>query len=382
MILLGSKISAQVSGDFDRSVNTGASVGTFSLRISPDARSGAMGNTGIAISSDANAQHWNLAKIPFTAKKASLSLSYVPYYFNLSEYMPMMYFSGYLKFGNKTDQSISASFRNFSQGKFEYRNDQGASIGTRTLYERALDLGYSRKISGNLSAGIGFRFIQSATYYTSFTMESKPANAYAADIGLFYTKTREKNSSRSSTLAFGAVISNLGSKLSNSSITHNFIPMNLGLGGAYTYKHDACNQITFALDINKLLLPTPTDTSSTGTPKFDTHYDKNTMSAVFGSFTDAPGGFAEELNEFQISLGIEYWFKKIIALRAGYFYEHANKGGRQFPTAGVGANINIFTFAFSYWMRPLGTQYSPRAPINNLRLSLMIDFGEISRSSK
>lgn len=383
--LLGPQLFAQSSLDGSNTTNTITTAVPF-LRISPDARSGAMGDVGIALSPDANSQHWNLAKIPFAEKKNGLSLTYTPWLKELVPDIFLAYISGYTKFGEEDNQSISASFRYFSLGEIDYRDDQGASLGTGKPNELALDLGYSRKLSEYLSAGIGFRFIHSAiasgvVSSSGVSAEYKPGNAFAADLGVFYTKTTEIDEFRSNTLALGGVISNLGSKITYSSNRRDFIPMNLGLGGAYTYKADEYNQITFALDINKLLVPTPTDTSTTGTPKFDPHYDKSIVSALFGSFGDAPGGFGEEMKELQISVGTEYWYQNQFAIRAGYFYEHRDKGDRKYLTVGVGAKYQVFNLNFAYLI-PSGSGINRNPLANTLRFSLMFEIDKINKSAE
>lgn len=347
------------------------------LRISPDARSGAMGDVGIAISPDANSQYWNLSKIPFAAKPYGLSLTYTPWLKDLVPDIFLGYISGYAKFGQNDNQAVSASFRYFSLGEINYTDASGNSLGTGKPNEYALDLGYSRKLSEYLSAGLGFRYIHSAIAaglnLASSTAQYSPGNAFAADLGVYYTKTKEIDEFRNSNLSLGAAITNLGSKISYTSTRKDFIPINLGLGGAYTYQADEYNKVTFALDLNKLLVPTPTDTSTNGIPRFDPHNDKSVVSGVLGSFGDAPGGFSEELKEFQISVGAEYWYQNQFALRAGYFYENKDKGDRKYLTVGLGVRYQVFNLNFAYLI-PSGSGINRNPLSNTLRFSLMFEF--------
>lgn len=381
LCLSSAEIFGQSSLDGSNSTNTITTATPF-LRISPDARSGAMGDVGIALSPDANAQHWNLSKLPFASKKNGVSLTYTPWLKELVPDIFVAYIAGYTQFGEENNQALSASFRYFSLGEIDYRDEMGGSLGTGKPNELSLDLGYSRRLSENLSAGLGFRFIHSAiasgvVSSQGVSAEYRPGNAFAADLGVFYTKTTEIDEFRSNTFNLGGVISNLGSKITYSSNRRDFIPMNLGLGAAYTYQADEYNQITFALDINKLLVPTPTDTSSTTTPRFDPHYDKSIVSALFGSFGDAPGGLGEELKEIQLSVGTEYWYQNQFALRAGYFYEHRDKGDRKYLTVGVGARYQVFNLNFAYLI-PSGSGINRNPLSNTLRFSLIFEFDKLN----
>ncbi len=369
---------AQTNSNFDgSSVNTVTTAAPF-LRISPDARSGAMGDVGIAISPDANAQYWNLAKLPFTTKKYGISVTYTPWLKDLVPDVFLAYLSGYAKFGKEDNQAISASLRYFSLGEINYTDNLGGSLGTGKPNEFSLDLGYSRKLSPYLSTGLGFRYIHSAIasgVTTTSGLNYKPGNAFSADLGLYYTKTKELDEFRSTNFSFGAVISNLGTKISYSNTRKDFIPINLGLGAAYTYKADEYNAITIALDVNKLLVPTPQDSASDPATTGPRYYipEKSVVSGVFGSFGDAPGGFSEELKEYQISLGAEYWYQNQFAVRAGYFYENKDKGDRRYFTCGLGVRYNVFNLNFAYLI-PSGNGINRNPLSNTLRFSLLFEF--------
>jgi hypothetical protein len=353
------------------------------LRISPDARSGAMGDVGIAIDPDANAQYWNLSKLPFASKKYGVSATYTPWLKDLVPDIFLAYLAGYAKFGENDNQTISASLRYFSLGEINYTDINANPIGTGKPNEFAFDLGYARKLSEYLSAGISFRYINSAIASglsaTTPGIEYRPGNAFGADLGVYYRKKNDIDEFRSGTVALGAVLSNVGSKISYTSTRRDFIPINLGLGGAYTYQADAYNAITFALDVNKLLVPTPIDTNTdanTG-PNYVIP-DKSVVSGMLGSFSDAPGGFNEELKEFQISAGAEYWYRQQFAVRAGYFWEHKLKGDRKYFTLGVGVRYNVFGLNFAYLV-PSGSGINRNPLSNTFRFSLLFEFDKLDK---
>lgn len=362
-------------------VNT-VTTGVPFLRISPDARSGAMGDVGIAISPDANAQYWNVGKIPFASKKYGVSVTYTPWLKDLVPDIFLAYLSGYAKFGEEQNQAISGSLRYFSLGEINYTNAQAEPIGTGKPNEFALDLGYSRKLSQYLSTGLSFRYINSsiASGLNSQTpgIDYRPGNAFGADLGFYYNRKKDIDDFRSNTVALGAVLSNIGSKISYTSTRKDFIPMNLGLGAAYTYQADAYNAITFAVDANKLLVPTPQDTSEIPDGVGDVIPDKGVVSAIFGSFGDAPGGFNEELREIQLAAGAEYWYRQQFAVRAGYFYENKYKGDRQFFTVGLGVKYNVFNLNFAYLV-PSGSGINRNPLSNTLRFSLIFEFDKIEK---
>lgn len=373
--------TAQTSLSGQSTVNTVTTAVPF-LRISPDARSGAMGDVGLAITPDANAQYWNVSKIPFAQKKYGISTTYTPWLKDIVPDIFLAYISGYAKFGEKTPQAISFGFRYFSLGEINYTNISAEPIGTGKPNEFAFDLGYSRQLSPYLSTGLSFRYIHSAIASGLATgtagIDYKPGNAFGADLGLYYTKTKDLDDFRSTNFSFGAVISNVGSKIAYSSTRRDFIPINLGIGAAYTYKMDEYNKITAALDLNKLMVPTPQDTSTTPGVKKYTIPEKTVVSGMFGSFGDAPGGFGEELKEWQISAGLEYWYQNQFAVRAGYFYENKDKGDRKYFTCGLGVRYNVFNLNFAYLV-PSGSGINRNPLSNTFRFSLMFEFDDLKK---
>ncbi len=339
------------------------------LRISPDARAGAMGDVGIAMSPDANAQYWNVAKIPFCEKNYGISATYTPWLKDLVPDIFLAYIAAYAKFGEENNQAISGSMRYFSLGNINYTDQQGMSTGTGQPREFSFDLGYSRKLSEFLSTGLSLRYIHSAiaagAVYTSSggSGDYHPASAVSADLGIYYSKKKDIDELKSRTFSFGAVITNLGSKISYNSTRKDFIPMNLGLGVAYTSQFDPYNKITFGLDINKLLVPA----NITG---------DSAVSLITGITNSFSGG--DQLQKLDISLGAEYWYQDQFAVRAGYFYEDKNNGDRQYITCGLGVRYNVFAINASYLVQGSGITRNPLS--NTFRFSLMYEFDKIEKS--
>ncbi len=355
------------------------------LRISPDARSGAMGDAGIAISPDANAQYWNIGKLPFSTKNYGVALTYTPWLKDLVPDIFLAYISGYAKFGKEgAYQTVSGSLRYFSLGDITYTQDGINPTGTGKPREFSLDLGYARQLSPYLSTGVSLRYIHSSIasgLAGTQGADYKPASTAAGDVGIYYTKTREINEFKKNTFSMGLVISNLGGKISYSSTRKDFIPINLGIGAAYTAQVDEYNKITFALDINKLLVPTPLDSNSISGHAPSYYYpDKTVVSGVLGSFSDAPGGASEEFKEIDFSAGLEYWYQDQFAVRAGYFYEDPTKGDRKYFTVGLGARYNIFTLNASYLV-PSGSGVTRNPLSNTLRFTLSFDFDKIDKGT-
>lgn len=342
------------------------------LRISPDARAGGMGDLGIATSADPNAQYWNVAKLPFSDKNYGISATYTPWLKDLVPDIFLAYLAGYAKFGQDNNQAISASMRYFSLGNINYTDINANSIGTGQPREYSFDLGYSRRLSTYLSAGVTLRYIHSAIasgISANQGLDYKPGNTAAGDIGIFYSKTHELDEFRSNTFNFGAVLSNLGGKISYNANNSDFIPTNLGIGFAYTSQFDAYNALTITADFNKLLVPDLTTRDTT----------VGVISGLFSSFTDAPGGFNGEVKQVDMSVGLEYWYQKQFALRAGYFYENPVNGDRQYFTAGVGVRYNIFEINASYLV-PSGTGITRNPLSNTVRFSLMFQFDKLEKS--
>ncbi len=339
------------------------------LRITPDARMGAMGDVGIATSPDANSSFSNLAKTPFNTSKAGLALSYVPWLRDLAVndvYLASL--AGFYKLDEQ--QAISASLRYFSLGSIQFTDNNGAELTTYRPREFAFDAAYSRKLSSKNSLGIALRYISSNLAKGNYNgVNYKGGSAVAGDLHFYHNGTKENGEG----LNWGATLSNLGSKISYTSDANSkdFIPANLGIGAAYTKVFDEDNKITFAVDIHKLLVPTPPAIAdSAGLVKYRS---QGPVGSWFKSFGDAPGGGSEELQEVNIGLGMEYWYNNQFAFRAGYFYENPNKGNRKFLSVGAGLKYNVFGINFAYLI-PSGSGTNRNPLSNTFRFGLVFDF--------
>ncbi|NTW33752.1 MAG: type IX secretion system outer membrane channel protein PorV [Bacteroidetes bacterium] len=352
------------------------------LMIAPDARSGGLGDAGVASTPDASSLHWNPAKYAFIEKEMGISVSYSPWLRALVNDINLAYLSGYKKFGN--DQAIAASLLFFSMGDITFTDIVGNTIGQFKPSEYAFDACYSRKLSENFSGGVSLRYIHSNLTGGQYVggAQSHAGNSVATDVSSYYQK-EFKIKETPAKLGLGINLSNIGAKISYTETTiRDFIPMNLRLGGALTVDIDAYNSIALIVDANKLLVPTPpiyqTDSSnmplygSNGKPLIQSGKDPNVgiVSGIFQSFADAPNGFKEEISEISLATGIEYWYDKQFAIRAGFFYEDKDKGNRKFFTVGAGLKYNVFGLDFAYLI-----PVEQRNPLENtLRFTLLFDF--------
>ena len=347
------------------------------LRISPDARAAGMGDLAIATAPDANASFWNLAKVPFNVSKGGISASYTPWLKDILNDVFLAALAGYYKFDEL--QALSASLRYFSLGDIQFTDGLGNDLSTYRPREFGLDVGYSRKLSDKSGIGVGLKYIYSnlAGNVPATGQTYKAASAVAGDLAYYYQGHNDQGQG----WAFGAVLSNLGSKISytDNADQKDYIPANLGLGTAYTRIFNEQNKITFGLDINKLLVPTPPVNPTP--PQLEEYRTKSVIGSWFSSFGDAPDGFSEELKEFQVSLGAEYTYNDQFSLRAGYFHEDKTKGNRRYFTMGVGVKYNNFGLNFSYLL-PSGSGVDRNPLSNTLRFSLLFDFAGVSTETK
>ena len=347
------------------------------LRIVPDARSGGMGDVGIAISADANAMHFNPSKLVFAEEDLGVSATYTPWLraLGLTD-VYLAYLSGYKKLDDQ--QAVGASIRYFSLGSINFTDDNGTPLGTGRPNELELAVAYSRKLSDKFSASLAGKYIYSnlAAGQQVGNVAIQAGHAGAADISVTYQTELETGD-----LTIGGALSNIGSKITYTrSVNKDYIPANLGIGAAYVYEIDDFNTFTIAADINKLLVPTPcVETDSTGVSICNTDGDDipdykqlGVASSIFSSLGDAPGGGKEELRELMYSIGVEYWYDQQFSVRAGYYSEHRLKGNRKFFTVGLGVKYNVFGLNFSYLV-PTTNQRNPLD--NTLRFSLLFDFG-------
>jgi hypothetical protein len=343
------------------------STGVPFLTISPDSRTGGMGEAGVATSPDLNSQAYNPAKYAFLDADLGVSASFTPWLRNLVGDINMYYFTGFYRLDKM--QTVSASVRYFSLGDIYFTEDGSTGYNVQPN-EFSIDAAYARALSKKVAGSVAFRYIHS-DLSGGMVQDMQPGNTFAADVA-FYYQSKMKVGKLPSNIAAGIDISNIGAKISyDGGTTKQFIPTNLKLGTAYTTDIDNYNQITFALDFNKLLVPTPGDTSKTNY-KEETQ-DIGVIQGMFQSFSDAPGGFKEELHEITASIGAEYIYDKQFAIRAGYFHEHETKGNRKYMTAGVGLKFNVFSLDASYII-PVA-QNNPLA--NTIRFSLSYNFSDM-----
>ncbi len=367
------------------------------LLIGPDSRSGAMGDAGVAISPDVNAQHWNASKLAFTEEEMEFSLSYSPWLRQLVDDMNLAYLAGYKKI-SKTS-AIGGSLRYFTLGDIIFTDINGTEIRPFRPSEFALDVSYSLQLSSKFSGGITARWINSNLTggVNVGGADSKAANAFAVDISGYYNNEDLTVGDKDAALAFGLVFSNIGNKISyTNTAQRDFLPMNMRLGTAFTIELDQFNKMTFTYDANKLLVPSPALYDQNDPTKVIAGRDPDVgvAEAIFGSFSDAPGRpirnedgsvvldsegmaeiedgsvFQEELREINHSIGFEYWYADQFAVRGGWFYEHPTKGNRQYFTIGAGFRYNVFGLDLSYLIPT--EQRNPLA--NTLRFTLRVAF--------
>ena len=320
----------------------------ISQTIAPDARAAGMGDVGAATDPDVNSQYWNLAKYPFCISRAGISLNYTPWLRQLVNDIDLAYVAGYYRIGDYG--ALSGSLRYFSLGEV-WLND--GSDMTVNPYEMSLDVAYSRMLSETFSMGVGLRWLYSDLRY-DYSEDSKPASAFAADLALYYNNYVMLGS-RECQLGLGATLTNLGSKISfYGDEESQFIPANLRLGASLMIPVDEYNRFSIAADANKLLVPTVPrqgvdESNSDYQDRVRREYsDVSSIKGMFDSFSDAPGGFKEELEEVQWSVGAEYVYHDQFSLRAGYHHESQSKGNRKYFTVGGGFRMSVFSLDVGY----------------------------------
>ena len=351
------------------------------LGFAPDSRGSAMGDAGVATSPDAQSIHWNNAKLAFIDKDMGFSMSYSPWLGNIVDDMSL----NYLSFYKKIDpiQSFGASLRYFDLGEIQLTSITGAPEGIENPRELAIDATYSRKLLENLSGGLSIRYIWSnLTGNSTGAASANTCKSLAFDLGVYYI-TPIAVKGLATDLSVGLHFSNIGQKISYTSEEYeDFIPANLRVGAAWKINVDDYNSFTMAFDVNKLMVPTPPIyvKDSDGNLVYDSNGDltiesgkdpnRSFLKGTFGSFGDAPDGASEELKEFTYSIGVEYWYREIVAVRTGYFIESQYKGDRKYATVGLGLRYQVFGFDFSYLIpkdqnNPLG---------DTLRVSFLFNF--------
>ena len=341
------------------------------LRISPDARAGGMGDLGVATTPDVNSQFYNVAKYAFATNPSGIGMTYTPWLKDLGlndVYLASL--AGYYKLDEV--QAISGSLRYFSLGNIQFTDNLGNDLNSFRPRELAVDAGYSRQLSERLSLGIALRYINSnlAGGQAISGVSYKPGNAVSGDVGLYYNSLGDDGSG----LSLGLALTNLGSKISYTSdaTQKDYIPANFTLGAVYTSVSNEVNKLSFGLDIHKLMVPTPPLLGDSA--GLVNYRSKGVVGSWFGSFGDAPGGFAEELKELYFSLGGEYTYDEQFSVRAGYFYENQTKGNRQYFSLGAGFKYSSLAFNLSYLI-PSGSGVNRNPLSNTIRFGLVFDLG-------
>ena len=348
MLVNTMSINAQDKRDMFNPVNTSVT----SQSIAPDARAAGMGDVGAATDPDVVSQYWNPAKYPFTISRAGVALNYTPWLRQLVSDMDLAYLAGYYRIGDHS--AVSGSLRYFSLGEVQTSSDvSGSSDMTINPYEMSLDVAYSLMLSEHFSLGAAVRWIYSDLTY-DYTEDTSPGNAFAADISAYYHNYLNLGE-RECQLGLGLNISNIGSKITfGGDDNSEFIPTNLRLGASLMVPIDEYNRFTIAADANKLLVPTyprqnEGESSGDYTERVQRdYYDVSSISGIFKSFGDAPGGAKEELQEIQWSVGAEYVYHDQFSIRAGYHHEAENKGNRKYFTVGAGFRMSVFSLDAGY----------------------------------
>lgn len=343
------------------------------LLITPDARAGSMGDAGVAVYPDANAMSINPSKLAFLEKPYGFSVSYSPWLKSLVPDVNLAYLSGFYRLDDQN--TIGGSLRYFSLGEIQFVDINQQDQGIYSPSELALDVTYARRFGESFSLGTAVRYIYSNLSSGQFNsgQETHAGTAVAVDISGYFKKPTIFLGT-DAILSAGINISNIGTKVSyvDAGENKNFLPANFKIGAASTFLIDDYNQFTFALDFNKLLVPTQPLYDEDGRIIAGKDPNRSVPSGIFGSFNDAPGGFKEELKEINIAAGMEYWYNQQFAFRAGYFYESPTKGSRRYFTLGAGLKYNVFTMDFAYLLA--NAQKSPLA--NTLRFTLIFNFGD------
>ncbi len=397
-VLLGTTAFGQAT-DQDLQLNTITTAVPF-MAITPGSRAGGMGDAGTALSASSLSLYWNTSMLNFSEAKSEIGLSYTPWLRQLTNDIHLSYLSGYYKVNER--HVVGGALRYFNLGEITFTDDDGDIIRDDRPSEFELTAGYGFRLSDRMSVGINGKFVYSNLTggLTIGGVDTKPGVAGAADLSFTYIKDDAKIGSTNGTYTFGITINNIGNKIVYSSANadnRDFLPQNLKIGNAFKADFDKYNSVTFSIDIQKLLVPTPQKFASINGETYVWGRDNNVgvIAGLLQSFYDAPGElavdgsgnyieegdgyqiqggsrFKEELTEINIAAGLEYWYNDVFAVRGGFFYEHPTKGARQFFNVGAGFKYNKFGIDISY-LAALQRQ-NPLA--NTLRFTLRMVLGE------
>ncbi len=412
LLIAGASFAQPTGGsgvtDNDLQLNTITTAVPF-LSITPDSRAGGMGDAGTALSPDANSIYWNTSVLNFAEDQSEISISYTPWLRQLTNDIHLSYVSGFYRFGDR--HSVGGALRFFSLGEITFTDESGNIIRDDKPSEYEIVGGYAFKTSRRTSVGLNGKFVYSNLTggLTVQGVNTKPGIAGAADISFSYFNDEARIGNVKGTYIFGTTINNIGNKIQYSDVGSNapgdFLPMNLKIGNSFNAQLDKYNSLTFSLDIQKLLVPTPAyygfDEDDNLVLQSGKSNDVGVIAGMIQSFYDAPGTlvlddngdpiqnpdgsfqvvknsrFKEELTEINIAAGLEYWYNNTLAIRAGYFYENQNKGARQYFNFGIGFKYNRFGIDVSY----LAAVKRNNPLANTLRFSLRMTLGENNGSA-
>jgi len=361
------------------------------LTLSPDARASSMGEAGVATSPDANSAYFNPGKLGFVKYKYAGSLSYSPWLRNITDDMSLSYVSGYGKIGQRS--ALSGSLMYFSLGNIDYRTGNNLPNGSFNPVEYAVSVSYGQQLTDNFGVGISARYIRSNLIGAINNNDAQPGNAAAVDLGAYYSKDATIGTGLYN-LSFGAAISNIGNKITYTDPQNpSFLPTSLKLGTAITREIDQYNKITLAFDATKLLVPSPYyeeplvgGTQAERNAQLErikaenlSRQRQNIVSGIFSSFSDAPGGFKEELKEINLSTGLEYNYNDLLYARGGYFYENRDKGDRQYLSMGLGLRYQVFGVDGTYLV-PTGSNSQNNPLAQTIRVSLHFNLNKLAEA--
>ncbi len=334
------------------------------LRIAADARSGAMGDVGIALTPDANAIYYNASKLAMADKKWGASVNYTPWFRNLGvSNFNLFDGAGYYQFGQGKKQAVSLGLHYFSWGDITFTDFNADPLTEPNPHEMSINGAYSRQLNDKWAIGLSAKYIYSSLARRTTNLGIESDKAFAIDISTTYKKPITV-AGVNSNLMIGAVVSNVGNKIMHLN-NSDFLPANLGIGGAWELPFNANHKLLVSVEFNKLLVVTPQPNDSTGNWR-----NVDVIKGMFNSFSDAPNGFKGEMQEITTSMGLEYWLFQHFALRGGYFHENKNKGGRKFYTVGGGVRYRMYGLNVSYLLQT----NTFRSPLDNTwRFSLLLN---------
>lgn len=367
--LIAFKTSAQNDNTDQRVITTGVPF----LLIAADARAAGMGDIGVTTSADAFSQQWNPAKYAFALSKQGVGITYTPY---LSQLVNDIFLGNVIYYNRLNERSaVAGSFRYFSLGSIELRETIDQIPLEVKPNELIIDISYSLKLADQFSMAVAGRYLRSDLKIQTSNADASAAGSFAVDVAGFYQSEEIAYSDFDGRWRAGFNISNIGPKLKyGDAAGENFLPTNLALGGGFDFILDEYNKVGVNMEVNKLLVPTPSDSNGDGSiTREDDFYNESFISGMFSSFGDAPDGFSEELKEFTWALGAEYWYQDSFAFRAGYFNESEEKGSRKFLSLGAGFKYTAINIDISY----LFSTSKVRSPLEGtLRFGLTFSFGD------